>query len=71
MDSQGLVHCHYSVAMDMIDLEAGTVALLLFQDRVEETLMDVGTLGVVGLLGLEHTLLQETRCFLQVEEVPV
>ena len=35
------------------------------------TLTDVGTLGAVDLLGLEHTLLKETRCFLQVEEVPV
>ena len=61
----------YSEAMDMTDLEVGTVALLLFQDRVVVLLLDVGTLGVVGLLGLEHTLLKETRCFLQVEQVPV
>ena len=68
--------------MDMIDLEAGTVVLFLFQDRVVVTLMGMGTLGVVvlmdagslgvgGLLGLKHTLQKETRCFLQVEEVPV
>ena len=65
------MHYHYSVAMDMIDLEVGTVALLLFQDRGVVTLMDVGTLGVVDLLGLEHTLMKEMKGFLQVEEVPV
>ena len=65
------MHCHYSVAMDMIDLEVGTVALPLFQDRGVVTLTDVGTLRAVDLLGLEHTLLKETRCFLQVEEVPM
>ena len=65
------MHCHYSVAMDTIHLEVGTVALLLFQDRGVVTLTDAGTLGVEGLLGLEHTPLKETRRFLQVEEVPV
>lgn len=65
------MHCHYSVATDMIDLEAGTVALLLFQDSGVVILTDVGTLGVGNLLGLEHTLLKEMKGFLQVEEVPV
>ena len=50
--------------MDMIVLEVGTVVLLLFQDRVVVNLVDMGTPGVVGLLGLEHNLLKETgRCF--------
>jgi len=71
MDSQGLVHCHYSVAMDMIDLEAGTVALLLFQDRVVVGLTGMGTLGVVDMSRLEHNLLKETRvCSPEVDEVP-
>lgn len=61
---------HHSVAMDMIDREVDTVALLLFQDRGVGTLMDMGTLGVVGLSRLEHNLLKETRCFPQVDEVP-
>ena len=55
----------------MIDLKVGTVALLLFQDSGVVTLTNVGTLGVVGLLELEHTLLKEMKCFLQVDEVPV
>lgn len=70
-DSHGPVHYHHPVAMDMIDREVGTVALLHFQDRGVGTLMDMGTLGVVGLSGLEHNLLKETRrCFPQVAEVP-
>ena len=65
-ESQGLVHCHYSAATDMIDLEAGTVVLFLLSDR------GVVTLKVVDLSGLEHILLKETRmCFPQVVEVPV
>ena len=40
--------CHYSVAMDMIVLEVGTVVLVLFQDREVVPLRDRGTLGVVG-----------------------
>ena len=65
-DSQKLVHCHHSVAMDMIDLEVGTVVLLLLSDR------GVVTLRMVHLSGLEHILLKETRmCFPQVDEVPV
>ena len=66
-DSQGPVHCYHSVAMGMIDREVGTVALLLFPDRGVGTLMDMGTLGVVGLSRLEHNLLKETRCFPQVD----
>ena len=66
------MHCQYSVATDMTDLEVGTVALLLFQDRGVVTLTpDAGTLAVVGVLGQERTLLKEMKCFLQVEEVPV
>ena len=65
------MQCHYSVAMDMIDLEVGTVVPLVLQDRGVVTPMDMGTLGVVGLLGLEHNLLKETSCFPQVDEVPV
>ena len=58
--------------MDMIGLEVGTVALLPFQDREVVTLMGMGILGVVDLLGLEHNLLKETRwCFPQVDAVPV
>ena len=65
-DSQKLVHCHHSVAMDMIDLEVGTVVLLLLSDR------GVVTLRMAHLSGLEHILLKETRmCFPQVDEVPV
>lgn len=65
------MHYHYSVAMDMIDLEVGTGALPLFQDSGVVILTDVGTLAVVGLLGLKRILLKEVKCFLQVEEVPL
>ena len=34
-------------------------------------LTDVGTLAVVGLLGLKRILLKEMKCFLQVEEAPL
>lgn len=43
MDYQRQVHCHYSVAMDRIVLEVGTVALPLFQGR-----------GVVALMGMDN-----------------
>ena len=66
------MHCQYSVAMDMIDLEVGTVVPLLLLDRGVMTLMGMGTLGVVDLSGLEHNLLKEMRmCFPQVDEVAV
>ena len=56
----------------MTDLGVGTVALLLFQDSGVVTLTpDAGTLAVVGVLGLECTLLKEMTCFLLVQEVPV
>ena len=51
------MHCHYSVAMDMIDLEVGTVDLLLFQCRGVVALMDVDNQGVAGFSRIKHKLL--------------
>lgn len=56
----------FSVATDMVDPEAGTVAPLLLLDK------EVVTLKVRDLSGLEHILLKEAKmCFPQVDEVPV
>lgn len=68
MDSQRQVHCHYSVAMDMIVLEVGTVALPLFQGRGVVAPMGMDNQGVVGFSGIKHKPLTE---FLPVDEVPV
>ena len=62
------MHCHYSVAMDMVDLEVGTVVLLPFQGRGEVALMGMDNLGVVGFSGIKHKLLTE---FPPIDEVPV
>lgn len=56
MDSPRQVHCHYSVATDMIYLEVGAV-LLLFQGRGVVPKTGMGTLGAVGFSGMKPKLL--------------
>jgi len=57
-----LLCCH-----GYVDLELGTVVLLLFQDRGVVPLMDMGTLGVMNCSGLMET----RRYTSEVDEVPV
>ena len=56
MDSPRQVHCHYSVATDMIYLEVGAV-LLRFQGRGVVPKTGMGTLGAVGFSGMKPKLL--------------
>lgn len=51
------MHCHYSVAMDMVDQGVGTVVLLLSQGRGVVALIGMDNQGVVGFSGMKYKLL--------------